>query len=105
MAAVIEAAAQATGHGLDAGAIAARLADPQGLLGSEGGVEIDGDEPMATFLSMPLRAGGRTLGLLAMSSATPNAFGESALSTLRLVAGPAAVVVAHARLASGVPVA
>jgi GAF domain-containing protein len=47
---------------------------------------------------MPLRAGGRVLGLLALSSGQANAFGESALSTLRLVAPPAAVVVDHARL-------
>ena len=53
---------------------------------------------MATFLSMPLRAGGRLLGLLALSSGTSNAFGESALTTLRLVAPPAAVVIDHARL-------
>jgi GAF domain-containing protein len=79
----------------------ALLADPQGLLGT---AEVeDGEDAMATFLSMPLRAVGRTLGLLAMSSAAPNAFGESALTTLRLVAGPAAVVISHARLAA-VPV-
>jgi GAF domain-containing protein len=58
---------------------------------------------MATFLSMPLRVGGRLLGLLALSSGTANAFGESALTTLRLVAPPAAVVIDHARL-SGVRV-
>jgi GAF domain-containing protein len=56
---------------------------------------------MATFLSMPLRAGGRMMGLLALSSGVANAFGESALTTLRLVASPAAVVIDHARL-SGV---
>ncbi len=77
------------------------LADPHALLGT---AEVDaGEDAMATFLSMPLRAGGRTLGLLAMSSASANAFGESALTTLRLVAGPAAVVISHARLAE-VPV-
>ena len=45
------------------------------------------------------RAGGRLLGLLAMSSGSTHAFGESALTTLRLVAPPAAVVIDHARLA------
>ena len=48
---------------------------------------------------MPLRAGGRLLGLLALSSSTENAFGETALTTLRLVAPPAAVVIDNARLA------
>jgi hypothetical protein len=41
------------------------------------------------------------MGLLALSSGVANAFGESALTTLRLVASPAAVVIDHARL-SGV---
>ena len=48
---------------------------------------------MATFLSMPLRAGGRVVGCLALSSATKNAFGEASLNTLRLVEQPAAVVI------------
>ena len=54
---------------------------------------------MATFLSMPLRAGGRVVGCLALSSATKNAFGEASLNTLRLVEQPAAVVISNARLA------
>jgi GAF domain-containing protein len=55
---------------------------------------------MSTFLSMPLRGhGGRVVGLMALSSATKNAFGETALATLRLVEGPAAIVVDNARLA------
>jgi transcriptional regulator with GAF, ATPase, and Fis domain len=58
---------------------------------------------MATFLSMPLRAGGRTIGVLALSSATKNAFGETSLNTLRLVESPAAVVIAGARSAGVVP--
>ena len=56
---------------------------------------------MATFLSMPLRARGRVVGVLALSSAVKNAFGEASLSTLRLVEAPAAVVIDNARL-SGV---
>ena len=52
---------------------------------------------MATFLSMPLRVGGRVIGVLALSSAHKNAFGETALSTLKLVASPAAIVIENAR--------
>jgi transcriptional regulator with GAF, ATPase, and Fis domain len=69
-----------------------RVADPRGLLGQ------DDEGRMATFLSMPLRAGGRVVGCLALSSATKNAFGEASLNTLRLVEGPAAVVISNARL-------
>jgi transcriptional regulator with GAF, ATPase, and Fis domain len=71
-----------------------RLADPDGLLGEED------DRGMATFLSMPLKGhGGHVIGLLALSSSQKNAFGETALSTLRLVDGPAAIVIDNARLA------
>ena len=57
-------------------------------------------EKMATFLSMPLRGhGGSVVGVLALSSAVKNAFGETALSTLKLIEGPAAIVVDNARLA------
>jgi CheY-like chemotaxis protein len=71
-----------------------RLADPEGLLGE------DDDRGMATFLSMPLKGhGGRVIGLVALSSGQKNAFGETALSTLRLVDGPAAIVIDNARLA------
>jgi twitching motility two-component system response regulator PilH len=71
-----------------------RLADPDGLLGDED------DRAMATFLSMPLKGhGGHVIGLIALSSATKNAFGETALATLRLIDGPAALVIDNARLA------
>lgn len=71
-----------------------RLADPEGLLGEED------ERGMATFLSMPLKGhGGHVIGLIALSSGSKNAFGETALSTLRLVDGPAAIVVDNARLA------
>lgn len=73
-----------------------RVADPKGLLGQ------DDEGRMATFLSMPLRAGGRVVGCLALSSATKNAFGEASLNTLRLVEGPAAVVISNARYAGRV---
>jgi GAF domain-containing protein len=55
---------------------------------------------MATFLSMPMRVRGRVVGVLALSSATKSAFGEASLNTLRLVEGPAAIVVDNARLSS-----
>ncbi len=71
-----------------------RLADPDRLLGE------DDERGMATFLSMPLKGhGGRVIGLLALSSGQKNAFGETALSTLRLIDGPAAIVIDNARLA------
>ncbi len=56
---------------------------------------------MATYLSMPLRGhGGTVVGVLALSSATKNAFGETALSTLKLIEGPAAIVIDNARLSA-----
>jgi twitching motility two-component system response regulator PilH len=71
-----------------------RIADADGLLGE------DDERGMATFLSMPLKGhGGRVIGLLALSSGQKNAFGETALGTLRLVDGPAAIVIDNARLA------
>ena len=94
-AAVADAAGQVTGEVIDAHDLQPRLADPNGLLGAED----EGD--MATFLSMPLRARGRVVGVLALSSAVKSAFGEASLSTLRLVEAPAAVVIDNARL-SGV---
>ena len=92
--AVVGAIDQTTGGRTSVNELACLIADPSGRLGA---AEVE-DAPMATFLSMPLRAGGRLLGTLALSSSSPNAFGESALATLRLVAGPAAVVIDHARL-------
>jgi DNA-binding response OmpR family regulator len=56
---------------------------------------------MATYLSMPLRGhGGAVVGVLALSSAVKNAFGETALSTLKLIEGPAAIVIDNARLSA-----
>jgi len=43
--------------------------------------------------------GGHVIGVLALSSGTKNAFGETALGTLRLIDGPAAIVIDNARLA------
>ncbi|MDX6226684.1 MAG: hypothetical protein QOI76_74 [Frankiales bacterium] len=85
--------AEATGIALPAELLDARVADPEGLLDED-----DDSTPMATYLSMPLRGrGGKVVGLLALSSATKNAFGEAALSTLKLIATPAAVVIASAQ--------
>jgi GAF domain-containing protein len=72
------------------------MADPGGLL------DADDESRMHTFLSMPMRGhGGRIVGVLALSSGTKNAFGETALATLRLIDGPAAIVIDNARLALG----
>jgi CheY-like chemotaxis protein len=92
--AAADAAAAVTGQEVAVGALDVRLADPDGLLGE------DEDARMATFLSMPLKGhGGRVIGVLALASGSKNAFGETALATLRLVDGPAAIVIDNARLA------
>lgn len=69
-----------------------RVADPAGLLGSD-------EDDMAAFMFLPLRAGGRILGCLALSSSTPDAFGDLALDSLRLIEHPVAVVLSNAQLA------
>jgi twitching motility two-component system response regulator PilH len=90
----VDAVAASSGTTYTTDELDARVADPENLLGE------DDEGRMATFLSMPLRGhGGRVLGVLALSSASKNAFGETALATLRLVEGPAAIVVDNARLA------
>jgi CheY-like chemotaxis protein len=91
-----DAAADSSGHPVETADLLARVMDPEGYLGAEDEGE------MATFLSMPLKVGGRMIGVLALSSARANAFGETSLNTLRLVSSPAGVVVANARFA-GVP--
>ena len=91
--AVADAASDSTGQEVKVGDLQARVADPEGNLGAEDEGE------MATFLSMPLKAGGRMVGVLALSSARANAFGETSLNTLRLVSSPAGIVVANARYA------
>jgi CheY-like chemotaxis protein len=90
----VDAVAASSGTSYTTDELDARVADPGNLLGE------DDEGRMATFLSMPLRGhGGHVLGVLALSSASKNAFGETALATLRLVEGPAAIVVDNARLA------
>ena len=94
--AIADAATQVTGVPVMVHDLVPRVADPTGNLGQ------DDEGRMATFLSMPLRTGGRVVGCLALSSATKNAFGEASLNTLRLVEQPTAVVVSNARLAGSV---
>jgi twitching motility two-component system response regulator PilH len=92
--AAVDALAAVSGRSTAVADLELRLADPGGLLGEED------ERGMATFLSMPLKGhGGHVIGLIALSSATKNAFGETALATLRLVDGPAALVIDNARLA------
>ena len=93
VAAAAKTVGESAGQSFDTAGLDARVVDPEGLLGSE-------DEgAMATFLSMPLRgAGGRVVGVLALSSSQKNAFSETSLSTLKLIEGPAAIVVDNARL-------
>ena len=94
LAAAVDALNAAAGTELSVVDLEVRLADAGGLLGAEE------DGRMATFASMPLRGhGGQVVGVLALSSATKNAFSETALSTLKLVEGAAAVVIDNARLA------
>jgi CheY-like chemotaxis protein len=88
------------GGSLDAAAVDVRLAEAGGTLVDDND-ELTGGVEMATFLSMPLRGhGGTVVGVLALSSAVKNAFGETALSTLKLIEGPAAIVIDNARLSS-----
>jgi len=95
LSALADAAAAAADVDITAATTDVRMADPERLLGGE-----DDDRAMATFLSMPLRGhGGQVVAMLGLSSAVNNAFGESALGTLRLIDGPAAVVLDNARLA------
>jgi CheY-like chemotaxis protein len=85
--------ASSTGSDYTAAGLDARVVDPEGMLGDE-------DEgPMSTFLTMSLRGhGGKVVGVLALSSSLKNAFSETSLSTLKLLEGPAAIVIDNARL-------
>lgn len=88
-----EAAAGFSGLPITSESVTARVADPNGLLGA------DEEAELATFLSMPLRgSGGAIIGVLALSSEAPDAFGDAACTTLRLLEGPVALVVDNARL-------
>jgi transcriptional regulator with GAF, ATPase, and Fis domain len=94
--AVADAASDSTGRAVTVSDLQARVADPEGNLGA------DDEGEMATFLSMPLKSGGSMIGMLALSSARTNAFGETSLNTLRLVSSPAGIVVANARYTGAV---
>lgn len=100
---LVAAAEGLSGYGgttLQAGQLDVRLAEAGGSL-VEDPDELAGGVEMATFLSMPLRGhGGTVVGVLALSSAVKQAFGETSLSTLKLIEGPAAIVIDNARLAS-----
>ena len=89
------------GDALSASALLTRVAQAGGEIVEDPDDLPNGPEsaPMATFLSMPLRGhGGVVVGVLALSSSVKSAFGETALSTLKLVEGPAAIVIDNARL-------
>ena len=87
---------QLTGIPFPSDMLDARVADPEELLDDE-----DDTTEMATYLSMPLRGrGGKVVGLLGLCSSVKNAFGETQLATLKLIEGPAAVVLDNALLAA-----
>jgi GAF domain-containing protein len=94
--------AQHGGEVVEAAQLTTRVAQAGGVIVDDpedlpGGAE---QGRMATYLSMPLRGqGGRVVGVLALSSGSPSAFGETALSTLKLVEQPAAIVIDNARMA------
>jgi twitching motility two-component system response regulator PilH len=90
------------GEPLSVGDLSTRVAQAGGALVDDPDDLPGGPEAarMSTFVSMPLRGhGGTVVGVLALSSAVKNAFGETALSTLKLIEGPAAIVIDNARLA------
>ncbi len=98
--AAVEGLSSYGGTSLEAAALDVRVAEAGGTLVDDPD-DLTGSPDMATFLSMPLRGhGGVVVGVLALSSAVKQAFGETALSTLKLIEGPAAIVIDNARLAS-----
>jgi twitching motility two-component system response regulator PilH len=100
LAAAVEGLSSYGGSSLNAASLDVRVANAGGKV-VEDADELPGPAEMATFLSMPLRGhGGVVVGVLALSSSVKQAFGETALSTLKLIEGPAAIVIDNARLAS-----
>lgn len=98
--AAVDSLASHGGSALDVASLEVRLAEAGGSLVDDPD-ELSHGADMATFLSMPLRGhGGTVVGVLALSSAVKQAFGETALSTLKLIEGPAAIVIDNARLSS-----
>ena len=89
------------GESVDAAALSTRVAQAGGVIVDDPEDLPAGPEQaaMATYLSMPLRGhGGAVVGVLALSSGAKSAFGETALSTLKLIEQPAAIVIDNARL-------
>jgi twitching motility two-component system response regulator PilH len=89
------------GEEVDAAALSIRVAQAGGVVVDDPEDLPDGPEAagMATFLSMPLRGhGGSVVGVLALSSGARSAFGETAMSTLKVIEQPAAIVIDNARL-------
>lgn len=89
------------GEAVDAGALSIRVAQAGGVVVDDPEDLPDGGSSarMATYMSMPLRGhGGSVVGVLALSSGTRSAFGETAMSTLKLLEQPAAIVIDNARL-------
>jgi CheY-like chemotaxis protein len=77
-----------------------RIDDAAGLLGQ---VDDPLEADLETFLTMPLRGAGAggpgsIVGVLALSSSIPEAFGDAALTTLRLLESSAGLVVDNGRL-------
>jgi twitching motility two-component system response regulator PilH len=102
LAASTESVASCGGESVDAAALTTRVAQAGGVLLDDPEDLPAGPEQasMATYLSMPLRGhGGGIVGVLALSSGAKSAFGETALSTLKLLEQPAAIVIDNARLA------
>ena len=98
LAAAVDGLSSYGGTTLDTSALEVRVAQAGGTLVDDPD-ELIGEVEMSTFLSMPLRGhGGAVVGVLALSSAVKQAFGETALSTLKLIEGPAAIVIDNARL-------
>ena len=88
------------GEAFPAEQLSLRVADPAGYLGQ---VDDPAEADLATFLSMPLRGvgpsgPGSVIGVLALSSAIPDAFGDAAMTTLRLLEASAGLVVDNGRL-------
>ncbi len=100
LASAVEGLSSYGGSSLNTSALDVRVAQAGGTLVDDPD-DLASSPDMATFLSMPLRGhGGVVVGVLALSSALKQAFGETALSTLKLIEGPAAIVIDNARLAS-----
>lgn len=70
------------------------MVDPEGNMGQG---EVD-EDPLATFVCMPLRAQNQIVALLALSAPVANAFSEKELSIMRLIEPAVAIVVDNARL-------